>query len=82
MDATEGALSIVDRLDIKSIESMKRLKDGAIAIVANWDVYGSVRHWKHIHFRCNTYKAEVTIVPTENYWKLTNVQLLDEQRVI
>jgi hypothetical protein len=82
MDATEGALSIVDRLDIKSIESMKHLKDGAIAIVANWDVYGSVRHWNHIHFRCNSYKAEVTIVPTENYWKLRGIQLLDEQRVI
>lgn len=82
IDATEGALSIVDRLDIKSVESMKRLKNGAIIVVANWDVYGSVRHWNHIHFRCNTYKAEVTIVPKENYWKLTSVQLLDEERVI
>ena len=82
IDATEGALSFVDRLDVKSIESMNRLKDGAIAIVASWDVYGSVRHWNHIHFRCNTYKAEVTIVPTEKYWKLTGIQLLDEQRVI
>ena len=82
IDAIEGALSIVDRLDVKSIESMKRLKNGAIAIVANWDVYGSVRHWNHIHFRCNTYKAELTIVPANNYWKLTRVQLLDEERVI
>jgi len=80
--ATDGAVSIVDRLDVKSIESMKRLKNGAIAIVANWDVYGSVRHRKHIHFRCNTYKAELTIVPTDNYWKLTSVQLLEEERVI
>jgi hypothetical protein len=82
IDTTKGAVSIIDRLDVKSIESMKRLKKGAIAIVANWDVYGSVRHWKHIHFRCNTYKAEVTIVPTENYWKLKGIQLLDEKRVI
>jgi len=82
IDATEGAVSIVDRLDIKSIESMKRLKDGKVAVVANWDVYGSVLHRDHIHFRCNTYKAEVTIVPTDNYWKLRSVQLLDEERVI
>ena len=81
-DATDGAASIVDRLDVKSIESMKRLTDGAIAVVVTWDVYGSVLHWKHIHFRCNTYKAELTIVPTDNYWKLTSVQLLDEERVI
>jgi hypothetical protein len=81
-EATDGVASIVDRLDVKSIESMKRLKDGEIAMVATWDVYGSVRHWNHIHFRCNTYKAELTIVPTDNYWKLTSVQLLDEERVI
>ena len=82
MDDTEGARSVVDRLDIKSIQSMRRLKNGAIAIVADWDVYGSVRHWDHIHFRCNTYKAELTIISTDNYWKLTRVQLLEEKRVI
>jgi hypothetical protein len=82
IDSADGAMSIINRLDIKSIESMKRLKNGAIAIVVNWDVYGSVRHWKHIHFRCNTYKADLTITPTDNYWKLTGVQLLDEERVI
>jgi hypothetical protein len=82
IDATEGAMSIVDRLDVKSIESMKRLTNGAIAMVANWDVYGSVYHLNHIHFRCNTYKAELTIMPDDNYWKLTRVQLLDEERVI
>lgn len=41
-DATDGAIGIVDRLDVKSIQSTKRLKNGAIAIIANWDVYGSV----------------------------------------
>lgn len=75
-------MSIIDRLDVKSIESMRRLKGGSTAIVTNWDVYGSVRHSGHIHFRCNTYRAELTIVPTDNYWKLTRVQLLDEERVI
>ena len=82
IDTTEGAVSIIDRLDIKSIESMKRLKGGAIAIVANWDVYGSVRHQNHIHYRCNAYKAELTIVPSGDFWKLIHVQLLDETRVI
>ena len=82
LDATEGAMSIIDRLDVKSIDSIKHLKNGAIAMVANWDVYGSVRHENHIHFRCNTYKAELTIAPMDNYWKLTGVQLLDEKRVI
>ena len=82
MDATAGAVSIVDRLDMKSIESIRSLKGGAIDLIANWDVYGSVHHLGHIHFRCNTYRAELTMVPVDNYWKLTRVELLDEERVI
>jgi hypothetical protein len=82
MDDSDAAVSIVDRLDVTSIESTRRSKDGAVTIVANWEVYGSVFHWGHIHFRCNAYRAEVTIVPTDGYWKVTDLQLLDQERVI
>jgi len=78
----DGAMAIIHQLDIKSIDSMVQKKDGSIGIVANWDVYGSVHHQKHVHYRCNTYKAQVIIKPTENYWKIVKIQLLDEQRVL
>lgn len=81
IDEAEGASTIIDRLDVKEITSIK--KDGrGWAVTARWDVYGSVRHWGHVHYRCNTYRAELTLVPTEDYWKLTRVQILDEERVI
>lgn len=79
---SDEAMAIVHQLDIKSIDSMEKRKDGGIGIVANWDVYGSVYHQKHVHYRCNTYTARVIIKPTENYWKLVNIHLLDEQRVL
>ena len=82
MDNFEGAMAIIQQLDIKSIDSMELKKDGRIGMVANWDVYGSVHHQKHVHYRCNTYTAEVIIEPTQNYWKLVKIQLLDEQRVL
>jgi hypothetical protein len=82
MDGSEGASTLIDRLDIQSIESMESMKDGNIAMVANWDVYGSVSHEGHVHYRCNTYRARLTIAPMEDYWKLTSFQLLDEERVI
>jgi hypothetical protein len=66
----------------KLIDSMAQKKDGSIGIAANWDVYGSVYHQKHVHYRCNTYTAEVIIKTTENYWKLFKIQMLDEQRVL
>jgi hypothetical protein len=82
MRDSDGAMAIVHQLDIKSIESIALTKDGSVDIFANWDVYGSVRHQKHVHYRCNTYTARVIIKPTENYWKLVKIQLLDEQRVL
>jgi hypothetical protein len=82
MDDSDAAVSIIDRLDVTSIESARRSKDGAVTIVASWEVYGSVFHWGHIHFRCNAYRAEVTIVPADGYWKLTGLQVLDQERVI
>ena len=82
MSGSDGAMAIIHQLDIKSIDAMAKKKDGSIGIAANWDVYGSVYHQKHVHYRCNTYTAEVIIKPTENYWKLDKIQLLDEQRVL
>ena len=79
---SDGTMAIIHQLDIKSVDSMTQKKDGSIGIVTNWDVYGSVHHQKHVHYRCNTYKANVRIKPTENYWKLVEIQLLDEQRVL
>jgi hypothetical protein len=81
-DNSEDAMSLVNRLDVRSIESLSRAKDGTITLVAEWDVYGSVLHWDHIHFRCNAYKAELRLVPMDGYWKLTRLQLLDGKRVI
>jgi hypothetical protein len=82
MEEAEGATTMIDRLDVKSIESMTPRDGGGIQLIADWDVYGSVRHWGHVHYRLNTYRAELILVPSGNYWKLAGVQLLDEQRVM
>ena len=82
MNDPDGTMAIIHQLDIKSIDTMTQKKDGNIGIVVNWDVYGSVHHQKHVHYRCITCTAKVIIKPTENYWKLAKIQLLDEQRVL
>jgi hypothetical protein len=82
MDEAEGARTVIDRLDVKEIESMERIDGGKIAVVATWDVFGSVRHWGHEHYRCNTYRAQLILAPEGSYWKLAGVQILDEERVI
>ena len=78
----ETAASIVDRLDIKSIDSLKIERDGTITMLTDWDVYGSVFHWEHVHFRCNAFKANISIVPSGGYWKIAALEILEEERVL
>jgi hypothetical protein len=82
IDEAEGARSIVDRVDVRSVESTQVMEDGAFSVLADWDVYGSVRHWEHTHYRCNSYRAKLTIVPDEDYWKISNIEIIEEERVI
>jgi hypothetical protein len=46
-----------------------------------WTVNGTVEHWGHIHSRTNEYEALFTVEPDEDEWKITALELLDEQRV-
>ncbi len=46
-----------------------------------WNVAGTVEHWGHIHERTNQYEAIFSVEPVDNAWKVTNIQLLDEQRL-
>jgi hypothetical protein len=79
---TEGAKSMIERVDVRTVKQIKDLEDGAFSVSANWDVYGSVSHWEHTHYRCNSYRAIVTIIPTQDYWKITNIEIMDEERVL
>jgi hypothetical protein len=79
---TEGAKSMIERVDVRNVEPLDVLEDGAYSVSANWDVYGSVSHWEHTHYRCNSYRAIVTIIPTDDYWKISSIEITDEQRVL
>ena len=46
-----------------------------------WTASGSVGHWGHVHTRKNLYDAEVTVEPVDGSWKITGLEVLEEQRV-
>jgi len=46
-----------------------------------WNVAGSVGHWGHIHQRTNQYEAVLTIAPVDGSWKITELQLVREERL-
>jgi len=72
---------------IKSVEMedavAKRLDDRPLgyAIRAKWAAQGTVGHWGHVHTRRNRYDAVVTVEAVDGVWKITDLEVLEEQRV-
>ncbi|MBW2252729.1 MAG: hypothetical protein JRF60_19435 [Deltaproteobacteria bacterium] len=82
IDEEDQAKVYVDRLDIREINSLSAVEEGGFSALVRWDVYGSVNHWEHIHYRCNSYKAKITLMPKGKYWIITHFGLIDEERII
>lgn len=53
----------------------------SFAVQSTWTVVGTVEHWGHIHTRTNQYQAIFYLEPIDGSWKLTGMNLLDEQRL-
>jgi len=48
---------------------------------ARWIAKGNVSHWGHIHPRRNKYHGILTIEPIDDRWKVTGVEILEEERL-
>lgn len=46
-----------------------------------WVTIGEVTHWGHTHERTNKYEAEITVDAVEGTWKMSDLELLNEERV-
>ncbi len=53
----------------------------AYAIRGRWAAQGTVGHWGHVHTRRNRYDAVVTVEALDGVWKITDLEVLEEQRV-
>lgn len=47
----------------------------------SWVVSGTVEHWGHVHERSNRFRARLDVDWIGNSWKLTNLQITDQQQV-
>ena len=48
---------------------------------STWNVAASVGHWGHIHQRRNQYVADLTVEPVDGVWKVTAMELLEEEQL-
>ena len=48
---------------------------------STWTVAGTVEHWGHIHERQNRFDAVFTIEPRDGNWKITRMDIANQQQV-
>lgn len=48
---------------------------------AEWVTVGEVSHWGHTHERTNRYEAEIELAAAGKTWKISGLDLLNEERV-
>lgn len=76
-----GARAKVKEIEMLEVESRKMGMGQGFTARALWNVSGSVGHWGHVHTRTNQYQADIDIQPVDGAWKVTNLQILQEERL-
>ena len=73
------------RVKVKDIEiletSLIDTQGSTLKIEGRWNVSGSVGHWGHVHQRRNGYQATLEISEIDGEWKLTGLEILEEERL-
>jgi hypothetical protein len=75
-----GARVKVKSTTVSDVELLGR-SGNELTVASNWNVSGSVGHWGHIHQRTNGYRANLQISEIDGAWKLTGLEILEEQRL-
>ena len=76
-----GARVKVDDVTVLDVSQEGELETSGLAYRCRWIAAGSVGHWGHIHRRANQYDAVITVEPINGAWKITAIDLREEQRV-
>jgi hypothetical protein len=73
------------RVKVKTIEvndaNLVSRDGNRLTIAGDWNVSGSVGHWGHVHQRTNGYRANLEISEIDGVWRLTGMEIQEEQRL-
>ena len=75
-----GARVKIDEVVVEAATSEDASGDSLVCD-CTWTASGSVGHWGHVHRRANRYRARFTLQPKDGTWKVTALELLDEERL-
>ncbi|NNE20431.1 MAG: hypothetical protein HKN10_18345 [Myxococcales bacterium] len=77
-----GARVRVREVDLLEVSPVQAQEAGSLRYRAKWNATGSVGHWGHTHMRTNQYDAQITVARIGGAWKIANIEILEEQRVM
>jgi hypothetical protein len=82
VQAAGGAQAKVKEVEIRNAVA-ERLDDSPLgyALRGQWTAMGTVGHWGHVHTRQNLYDAIVTIKAVDGTWKITDLEVIEEDRI-
>jgi hypothetical protein len=76
-----GARAKVRTLEVTEATNEPVDGSGSFRSRASWNVHGSVGHWGHVHQRVNRYDAELKVEVIDGAWKITELDVLQEERL-
>jgi len=77
-----GARVRVREVELLDVTPQEATTPGALRYRTRWNATGSVGHWGHTHMRTNSYDALMTLGGTGDQWKIADIEILEEQRVV
>jgi hypothetical protein len=77
-----GARVRVREVGLLDITPQESTTPGTLRYRTRWNATGSVGHWGHTHMRTNSYDALMTLGRTGDEWKIADIDILEEQRVV
>ncbi len=78
----QGGLQVkLKDVNIEEVEFVNKEEEGLI-FRTKWLVQGDVGHWGHIHKRTNKYDAFIKVKPVDGVWKMYDIDIVEETRII
>jgi hypothetical protein len=77
-----GARVRVRQVELLDVIAQESAEPGTLRYRTRWNATGSVGHWGHTHLRTNSYDALISLNRPGNHWKIADINIIEEQRVI
>jgi hypothetical protein len=78
----QGGLQVkLKDVNIEDVVFVGKEEEGLV-FRTTWQVQGDVGHWGHIHKRTNQYDAFIKVKPVEGIWKMYDIEIVEEARII